>query len=161
MSSRRRAILTAAKRCFARKGFHATTITDICKEAGVSAGGLYTHFEHKHAIVEAMGREVTEHPEPVGFDAMTSKLESEEGELDARLNLQLWAASSGDDDLGAMVHDALDALRASLADSGHDPVHAALLETLILGLTTQRALGRELPSDLDELLSVLRTGSPR
>jgi len=157
MSARRRAILTAAKRCFARKGFHATTISDICKAAGVSAGGLYTHFEHKHAIARAMGRDATERGGPVDLGALTSNLESEDGELDARLSVQLWAASSSDEALSAMAHDALDALRASLERAGHDPERAALLEALVLGATVQRALGRALPPNLEDLLDTLKT----
>ena len=35
-SRRRDEILTAAKKVFARNGFHATTIADIAKEAGLA-----------------------------------------------------------------------------------------------------------------------------
>ncbi len=38
---RREQILDAAERCFARAGFHRTTMQDICKEASVSPGALY------------------------------------------------------------------------------------------------------------------------
>ena len=34
-------ILDAAERCFARAGFHRTTMQDICKEAKVSAGAIF------------------------------------------------------------------------------------------------------------------------
>lgn len=57
---RRRQILSAAAVCFARKGFHETTILDICREAGLSAGAVYGHFRTKDSIIEAMlesGRE--------------------------------------------------------------------------------------------------------
>lgn len=52
-AARRGHLLEAARRCFARNGVHATTTDDICREAGVSAGALYTYFESKRAIVEA------------------------------------------------------------------------------------------------------------
>ena len=32
------------ERCFARAGFHRTTMHDICKEAGISPGALYVYF---------------------------------------------------------------------------------------------------------------------
>ncbi len=49
--ARREMILDAAERCFARTGFHRTTMQDICKEAGISPGGLYIYFESKEALI--------------------------------------------------------------------------------------------------------------
>ena len=43
--SRRHHILHAAARCFAQDGYDATTIDDVCREAGLSKGGLYTYFK--------------------------------------------------------------------------------------------------------------------
>jgi len=51
---RRSAILDAAVDCFAERGFHETTIADICTRAGVSTGALYVWFDSKEAIVEAV-----------------------------------------------------------------------------------------------------------
>jgi TetR/AcrR family transcriptional repressor of uid operon len=48
---RRARILDAAERCFARTGFHRTTMQDICKEAGVSPGALYIWFSSKEALI--------------------------------------------------------------------------------------------------------------
>jgi AcrR family transcriptional regulator len=50
-AARREHILDAAERCFARAGFHRTTMHDICKEAGVSAGALYIYFASKEALI--------------------------------------------------------------------------------------------------------------
>ena len=44
-------ILDAAERCFARTGFHRTTMQDICKEAAVSPGALYVYFDSKEALI--------------------------------------------------------------------------------------------------------------
>jgi AcrR family transcriptional regulator len=49
--ARRTRILDAAEVCFARSGFHRTTMADICGEAGVSAGALYVHFPSKEALI--------------------------------------------------------------------------------------------------------------
>jgi TetR/AcrR family transcriptional regulator, repressor for uid operon len=48
---RREHILDAAERCFTRSGFHRTTMQDICKEAGVSAGALYLYFDSKESLI--------------------------------------------------------------------------------------------------------------
>ena len=44
-------ILDAAEHCFARAGFHRTTMQDICREADVSAGALYVYFKSKEALI--------------------------------------------------------------------------------------------------------------
>jgi TetR/AcrR family transcriptional regulator, repressor for uid operon len=48
---RREHILDAAEQCFARAGFHATTMQDICKEALVSPGALYVYFSSKEDLI--------------------------------------------------------------------------------------------------------------
>ena len=50
-AARREHILDAAERCFARAGFHRTTMQDICKEAQVSAGALYVYFASKEELI--------------------------------------------------------------------------------------------------------------
>jgi AcrR family transcriptional regulator len=56
-SQRRDEIIAAAKEVFATKGFHATTIADIAKEAGLSYGSIYWYFDSKddlfHTLVAA------------------------------------------------------------------------------------------------------------
>lgn len=49
--ARREHILDSAERCFARAGFHRTTMQDICKEAGISPGALYVYFASKEALI--------------------------------------------------------------------------------------------------------------
>jgi AcrR family transcriptional regulator len=52
--SRRQQILEAARACFSRDGFHATTTADIVRESGVSQGTLYLYFQTKDDIVLAL-----------------------------------------------------------------------------------------------------------
>lgn len=52
--ARRERILDAAELCFARSGFHATTMQDICKEAGISPGALYIYFASKEALIAGL-----------------------------------------------------------------------------------------------------------
>src|SRR5262245_17740797 len=46
-----RALLTAAVRCFAANGFHATTTRDICEGVNLTAGALYVHFPSKELVL--------------------------------------------------------------------------------------------------------------
>jgi len=48
---RRDEILFAAKRLFARMGFHQTSMQQICAAAGMSPGNLYRYFPSKEAII--------------------------------------------------------------------------------------------------------------
>ena len=53
-AERRAEILEAAESCFARLGFHRTTMRDVIAEASLSAGCVYKHFKSKHEIVAAI-----------------------------------------------------------------------------------------------------------
>jgi TetR/AcrR family transcriptional regulator, fatty acid metabolism regulator protein len=55
---RRRQILNAAVRAFAKKGYHASRVSDIAEEAGVAYGLVYHYFESKDAVLEAIFREM-------------------------------------------------------------------------------------------------------
>src|SRR6478735_1798730 len=56
--SRREQILIAAWKCFSRKGFHSTSMADVIKEAGLSAGAVYLYFKSKDEIIVAVGSQV-------------------------------------------------------------------------------------------------------
>jgi AcrR family transcriptional regulator len=56
-AGRRRQILDAAGRCFTRNGFHATSMQDVFRESGLSAGAVYRYFPSKSAIVTAIAEE--------------------------------------------------------------------------------------------------------
>jgi AcrR family transcriptional regulator len=51
---RRRDLLDAAVRVFARKGFHASRVGDIAEEAGVAHGLLYHYFRSKEEVLETI-----------------------------------------------------------------------------------------------------------
>ena len=53
-ATRRTRILAAAETCFARSGFHGTSMQQICREAGISAGALYLYFDSKEALIEGL-----------------------------------------------------------------------------------------------------------
>ena len=62
---RRGEILAAAKKVFARKGYHATTIAEIAKEAKLSYGSIYWYFDSKdalfHELMESEGQALRRH----------------------------------------------------------------------------------------------------
>ena len=57
VEDKRRQLLDAAVRVFARKGFHASRVGDIAEEAGVAHGLLYHYFKSKDEVLQAVFQE--------------------------------------------------------------------------------------------------------
>jgi AcrR family transcriptional regulator len=57
LEDKRRQLLDAAVRVFARKGYHASRVGDIAEEAGVAHGLLYHYFRSKDQVLEAVFHE--------------------------------------------------------------------------------------------------------
>jgi len=47
---RRAQILAAAMACFARQGYHATSMDDVVRESGLSVGAIYSYFPSKEDL---------------------------------------------------------------------------------------------------------------
>jgi TetR/AcrR family fatty acid metabolism transcriptional regulator len=56
-ADKRRVILDAAVRVFARSGYHGSRVGDIASEAGVAHGLLYHYFASKDEVLETVFRE--------------------------------------------------------------------------------------------------------
>jgi len=54
---KRRVILDAAVRVFAKKGYHTSRVGDIAEEAGVAHGLLYHYFPSKEQVLQTVFRE--------------------------------------------------------------------------------------------------------
>src|SRR6476646_6828472 len=54
---RRSQILEAAMLCFAKHGFHQTSMHDISAEAGISVGLIYRYFKNKEEVIAALAAE--------------------------------------------------------------------------------------------------------
>ncbi len=107
LDSRRRQILAAANRCFARVGFHNATMQDVIKEAELSAGAIYNYFPSKEDIIIAIADERhareaeicrTAESETDPFAAIKylartffDHLSDEGQEEERRVGVQLWA----------------------------------------------------------------------
>ena len=57
VADKRRLLLDAAVRVFARKGYHACRVADIAAEAGVAHGLLYHYFDSKEEVLQTVFRE--------------------------------------------------------------------------------------------------------
>ncbi|MBA2241456.1 MAG: TetR/AcrR family transcriptional regulator [Chthoniobacterales bacterium] len=56
-ADRRTQILRAAMVCFAKRGFHQTSMHDISDEAGISVGLIYRYFASKEAVISALAED--------------------------------------------------------------------------------------------------------
>lgn len=52
-AARRKQIIEGAWACFQRQGLHATTMDDIIRAAGLSAGAVYSYFPGKEELIHA------------------------------------------------------------------------------------------------------------
>ena len=55
--ARRAQIVGAARRCVIEEGFHKTTMADVIRESGLSAGAVYGYFKSKEEIVAAIAED--------------------------------------------------------------------------------------------------------
>ncbi len=107
VEARRDQIVNAAWACFARKGYHQTTMQDIATEAGISAGAIYRYFSSKEAVLGAindrsqeMGRALVEWARsqtegPLGAleiigQAMYSIFNDPMFDSATRVNIEIW-----------------------------------------------------------------------
>jgi AcrR family transcriptional regulator len=78
--ARREHILAAARRCFLRDGFHATSMQDLFAEAELSSGAIYRYFASKDdmiiAIAEDNMRDVVEMIQSLALDDPGSSIGS-------------------------------------------------------------------------------------
>jgi TetR/AcrR family transcriptional regulator, repressor for uid operon len=56
-TARREQIIAAGLACFARSGYHATTMADVAAQAGVSKGTPYLYFDSKQALFVALAEQ--------------------------------------------------------------------------------------------------------
>lgn len=135
LDARRRQILDGAALCFARNGFHATSMQDVLKEVDLSAGAVYRYFGGKDELIGVIVGEVLEVLRQVYADAavstppplpdvlvsraLTRLREIRPGMLDGgawaypRLIIQVWTEILRNAELAARVHAGHDAVRAS------------------------------------------------
>jgi len=128
MASRRQAILDAAAACIVRDGLAGFSTTSLCKEAGISTGALYRHFNSREDVL--IGLTEREVKRARQFDssslaalrrsliAMLNRLASEEGRFVARLDMELASAAAVNPSISDIVRPFMISrdLEAALAD---------------------------------------------
>jgi TetR/AcrR family transcriptional regulator, transcriptional repressor of aconitase len=131
LDARRRQILDAARRCFVRNGFHATSMQDVLAEANLSAGAVYRYFRGKDEIIAAIAGEAVaevvgaldaafgaDDPPPLDEVLGAVFLAIERVDADqgfARLALQVWGEAVRSPALAEMIRGEVPRLRDRLA----------------------------------------------
>ncbi|MEV4758074.1 TetR/AcrR family transcriptional regulator [Micromonospora sp. NPDC049559] len=128
LAARRQQIMTAARACFLRNGFHSTSMQDVIAEAGLSVGAVYRYFRSKNDLVtaiaeEAIGaldellREITRHDPPLPLAealarvlTLVDRQSGPDGLL--RIAIQVWAESLRDPVLAGFVREKYTGFRA-------------------------------------------------
>ncbi|MFF9012095.1 TetR/AcrR family transcriptional regulator [Streptomyces sp. NPDC014870] len=136
LDARRRQILDGAARCFARNGFHATSMQDVLTEVGLSAGAVYRYFSGKEELIAAIAAEAftairgafaeaskaTPPPTPDVLLGAVLRLVLEERipgadrQAFARLILQVWSETLRDEALFQTLASGFDGMRALWAE---------------------------------------------
>ena len=120
--------------CFAREGFHRTSMHDIYAESGLSAGAVYGYFGGKEQIIEAIASEAHRLAQSVaasvpendeGDNGLYGLLEALFGGFEdfdlaqvdqrIRLSLQLWAEALRNPRVKAQLLENVEAVRGAFA----------------------------------------------
>ena len=152
LDARRAQILSAAVTCFARDGFHRTTMQDIVQEAKLSPGAIYRYFASKEDMIAAIADErharevslitkaIEDDGTQTGFERLIDGfhailLDPEESQR-RRLGVQLWAEALRDERIMKIMQEGIDGSREPLAEmikrsqesgelsNGLDPMHS-------------------------------------
>ncbi|MFD7443894.1 TetR/AcrR family transcriptional regulator [Streptomyces sp. NPDC059909] len=136
LDARRRQILDGAARCFARDGFHATSMQDILGEIGLSAGAVYRYFSGKEELISAIAEQTfsgvraafeeaartTPPPTPdvllgrVLRTFLDEEVPGGDRQAFARLIVQVWTETLRNERLAAVLHDGYNGMRRAWAD---------------------------------------------
>jgi TetR/AcrR family transcriptional regulator, transcriptional repressor of aconitase len=180
--SRREQILTAARRCFLRQGFHAASMQDLFTEVGLSSGAVYRYFPSKDALIIAIAEDNMRDVVDMIHTIATRRSEDSVTERHARdglagLAVQVWAEALSNPVVAERLGVLLSQLRAdiavivgdlqaagSLPAGVSDAALASVLLAIIPGSILQLALtGPSALADVPEALRALlpQTAGPR
>ena len=177
LAARRQQILDAARVCFTRTGFHATTMHDVIREADLSVGAVYRYFKSKEELIAAMTEQVVNEivdrvgdamnaqpPLPLDqtlervFRVMRPQL-GEDGMF--RVALQLWSEALRNPALAELVVTLYTRLRAQFIGYAHSlrpdadaEAVATVMVSIVQGYALQRVLSGQ--PDMDTYLDGVR-----
>jgi len=165
------AILSAAAKCFARKGFSSTTLAEIGKELGLRKSIVHYYFASKNALIHEVQsftqkryldrvRDSLKSSEDGSKQRMMSALSSlwtslQENRTMVGLNIEVWAAARRDPELkkraATLQHDARQLISEGVADvlkidaKDFPPMEA--LSVLILAVLNGLSVAQELEGE--------------
>lgn len=185
--AQREKILRAAVACFGRRGYHQTTIQDVCDEAALSKGGLYTYFRSKEDILAAVvdgsvrmmltdaqaaaasGTSVLERLDRVA-EVTVARLGARDAAASPQLMLEIWAEASKNPEIRSVCARAYDEWRMFLASLLREGIAtgeikpwvdpdslAAILQGVFDGLSLQEGI-TEARVRWSQVTSMLRRG---
>jgi AcrR family transcriptional regulator len=175
---RRREILDAAWRCFARNGFHATTMDDVIDAAGASPSVVYRWFRGKDELIVAAVTEVYEgvtdvmndllqtDPPPPLADAVERVLTvtlartSRDGQDLTALAVQAWSEALRDPTVHQLVTGHYHKLRDGLAELIRRHQAAGTISAHVCAHAAAHALFAMIPGFILQRL-LLGTGDPK
>lgn len=173
MQARRREIMEAAVRCFARNGLAATTIADIRKESGLSTGAIYLHFGSKSEIVAAVGeqrkQELVHDPalkDPSALPAWAARrlqaFAAPENRGLVGLDLEALAHPENSEGvagiIGGILRDEQASLAKTLGGGADGRARAMLLQTFLLGAGMLSLADAASEAKLRQALEILLAG---
>lgn len=142
---RRRQILTAAEACFARRGFHAATMPEICAEAGLSPGTVYRYFRSKDDLIEAL----VEQDRAENVAALAAMAGAPDLATAVRLSMAATASAVAEPGMAALFVE-------TLAEAARNPriaavvrSHAASVDAAVVALLDQAQAAGEIDPELD------------
>jgi TetR/AcrR family transcriptional regulator, transcriptional repressor of aconitase len=166
LERRRRQILDAATECFAKQGFHATSMQDIFRESGLSAGAVYRYFPSKYSLIKAIAENMLNEVLAPAIDAVSGQcldpadaLASiavlfEPSELRARtlpVTVQVWAESFRDPEMADLARDMISHISNRLAQilpAGTPPEAARLITAALQGFAVQSGVLEDVTPEL-------------
>lgn len=184
--ARQAQILDAATRCFARNGFHRTSMEDIVRESGLSPGAIYCYFRGKHEMVEAISAQRHARDQALledlilaqslreGLDrlaqALSDLLQDPKEKQRRKVSIQFWAESLHDGRIRKVVErgmrqrDRLTAALETAQQKGEIPASlqansvSRAMFALLQGVLLQQAWepGMDIPDYVATVMAMLR-----
>jgi AcrR family transcriptional regulator len=130
--ARRNQITSAALRCFAREGFHRTSMADIVRESKLSPGAIYHYFTGKDEVIEAIAADRHEHEAALNRAALSEPdplralhrlvenygawLADPDERMRRRVGVQIWAEALRNDAVHQLVKGGTEAARHAITE---------------------------------------------
>jgi TetR/AcrR family transcriptional regulator, transcriptional repressor of aconitase len=154
LERRRQQILGAARECFTKQGFYNTSMQDIFKASGLSAGAVYRYFPSKHELVKVIAEDSLETAltrinlageaprDMADIVAVLAGPFATDGSLSGfrPIAMQVWAEAGRDPEMAVVSRELLGKLGErieGMLPPGSPPEVARLLMAMLQGLLVQ------------------------